>query len=161
MVSRLNRLRNCQQQGPVPHQHGQGISIGSALGVTQVQEALDELEYDMPPWSRNVNSGHRNRLEGWIDGPQLHNRVHVWIGGDMAPGTSPNDPAFFLNHCNVDRIWEAWMSDRGRDYRPAADEGPLGHRINNEMIALLGEPLTANDVLVPSDWYSYDSLSVA
>ena len=21
----------------------------------------------------------------------------------------PNDPVFYLNHCNVDRIWEGWM----------------------------------------------------
>jgi hypothetical protein len=28
-------------------------------------------------------------------------RVHVWVGGDMLPGTSPNDPAFFLDPCFV------------------------------------------------------------
>ena len=79
----------------------------------------------------------------------------------MAPGTSPNDPAFFLNHCNVDRIWEAWMAGRGRVYRPAANEGPFGHRIDNQMIAILGDPMTPSEVLNPSDWYSYDSLGVA
>src|SRR5829696_1697483 len=45
----------------------------------------------------------------------MHNQVHVWIGGDMGPATSPNDPVFYLNHCNVDRIWEAWLVNQGRN----------------------------------------------
>jgi len=28
-------------------------------------------------------------------------------------GHSPNDPVFYLNHCNVDRIWEAWLVNQG------------------------------------------------
>ena len=42
-------------------------------------------------------------LRLWMDGPRLRNLVHVWVGRDMSPGSSPNDPVFFLNHCNVDR----------------------------------------------------------
>jgi tyrosinase len=39
----------------------------------------------------------------------MHNRVHICIGGDMGSSTSPNnDPVFYLNHCNVDRIWAVW-----------------------------------------------------
>jgi tyrosinase len=125
-----------------------------------VQQALDETDYDDFPWSQS-SIGHRNRLEGWIDGPQLHNLVHVWIGGDMAPGTSPNDPVFFLNHCNVDRIWEAWMGENGRVYAPLANQGPAGHRINDLMVAILGAALPPSDVLDPAQWYSYDSLTVA
>ncbi|MGH8653122.1 MAG: tyrosinase family protein [Gammaproteobacteria bacterium] len=69
--------------------------------------------YDIAPWGV-TSGGFRNLLEGWqnnarITPPSLHNRVHVFVGGDMSPSTSPNDPVFYLNHCNVDRIWEAWM----------------------------------------------------
>ena len=53
------------------------------------------------------------------------------------------------------------MSVRGQVYRPAADEGPLGHRIDSSMVAILGDPLTPAEVLDPTDWYAYDSLSVA
>lgn len=39
----------------------------------------------------------------------IHNIVHVWIGGSAGTRSSPNDPAFFLLHCNVDRLWVEWQ----------------------------------------------------
>ena len=48
-----------------------------------------------------------------------HNLVHVMIGGGMPGATQgwmfdPNfaalDPIFWVHHCNVDRLWAAWMS---------------------------------------------------
>ncbi|MCX6127782.1 MAG: tyrosinase family protein [Proteobacteria bacterium] len=39
-----------------------------------------------------------------------HNRVHTGLGGNM--GQVPfaaHDPAFWLHHCNVDRLWSVWM----------------------------------------------------
>ena len=55
-----------------------------------------------------------NSLEGWVSGPGvtgygLHNRVHKWVGGSMGDMPSPNDPAFYLHHANVDRIWTRWQ----------------------------------------------------
>ncbi|MGH9972748.1 MAG: tyrosinase family protein [Nitrososphaeraceae archaeon] len=73
-----------------------------------VRSGAPNVIYDSPPW--DINSvGFRNELEGWTNGPRNHNRVHVWVGGDMGPATSPNDPVFYLNHCNVDRIWSGWQ----------------------------------------------------
>ncbi len=144
---------------PIVRQAGLDTRFDFLPRKSHVRTAMQENSYDQPPWSQSA-PGHRNRLEGWINGPQLHNLVHVWIGGDMGPGTSPNDPAFFLNHCNVDRIWEAWMDSKGRTYRPAAGEGPSGHRFDDTMIAILGDPMTPQDVLDPNQWYSYDSLVV-
>lgn len=126
----------------------------------EVTIALDEAAYDVPPYSGASAGGHRNQLEGWIDGPQLHNLVHVWVGGDMSPGTSPNDPVFFLNHCNVDRIWEAWMANHGRVYVPGPNEGIPGQQIDDAMVTLFGETRTPAQVLDPSPWYDYDSLTV-
>jgi hypothetical protein len=60
----------------------------------------------------NTTSSFRNILEGWVStGPDVdvHNRVHVWVGGSMAPGTSPDDPVFFMHHCNIDRLWAQWQ----------------------------------------------------
>ena len=52
----------------------------------------------------------RERLEG-----MPHGYVHGWVGGHMGGYASPEDPLFFLHHCNVDRIWAAWMDYWGYD----------------------------------------------
>jgi tyrosinase len=147
---------------PIEGQAGTDTNFPALPRRSDVTDALQESRYDQPPWSANAIGGHRNRLEGWLSGPQLHNLVHVWMGGDMVVSASPNDPVFFLHHCNVDRIWEVWMGDTHDPiYEPGAgEEEPIGHRINDLMIAILGEPLRPQDVLDPAQWYSYDSLSV-
>ena len=123
-----------------------------------VDRALGAARYDRAPWDSSVTTL-RNLVEGWIDGPQLHNRVHVWVAGDMLVGTSPNDPVFYLNHANVDRIWESWMAAGVRTYEPAANEpgAPSGHRLDDAMVALLGAPQTPRQVLDPNAWYAYDT----
>ena len=130
-----------------------------------VADCLQEVSYDVAGWDVDAPSGLRNHLEGWMgDSASLHNRVHMWVGGDMIPGTSPNDPVFYLNHCNVDRIWEAWMVRfAGRMYVPdgtAANGDRPGHNLTDPMVALLGPTRTPADVLDPSTWYDYDNLNV-
>jgi len=40
-----------------------------------------------------------------------HNRVHNQVGGSMGEvPTAPEDPIFWLHHCNVDRLWSAWVA---------------------------------------------------
>lgn len=139
----------------------------------EVAEVVADDDYDLAPWTTAVG-GFRNRVEGWFDPqnppgsgrqglPRMHNRVHTWVGGDMGPGTSPNDPLFYLNHCNADRIWEAWMTRRGRTYSPDVSDAntPAGHTLNDTLVALIGQPLTPADVLDPSPWYQYDTLDVS
>lgn len=131
---------------------------------------ITEQAFDSPPWS-TTSSGFRNLLEGWENRPQilppgLHNRVHVFIGGDMLPSTSPNDPVFYLNHCNVDRIWESWMQPvprgHGRVYLPLQTEPPRlrGHRINDQLHSLFARSTTPADMLDVSELYTYDTLAV-
>ncbi len=118
--------------------------------------------YDFSPFDFS-SAGFRNRLEGFV-GPGLHNQVHRWMGGDMGPASSPNDPVFFLHHCNVDRIWEAWMRINGRNYLPDGSADPsayLGHRIDDPLAAPFSDgvtPDTPRKVLDVSNIYSYDSL---
>lgn len=140
-----------------------------ALPTTQQVSALfddQHVDYDVENWDVTSSTGLRNPLEGWVpreSAPNLHNRVHVWIGGDMGPGTSPNDPAFYLNHCNVDRIWEAWMVKNGRVYMPedTTPGAPVGHRLNDEIISLVTTLTTKpNEMLDVSDRYVYDALPV-
>ena len=135
------------------------------LPATQhVLGALQITPYDKAPWDV-TSDGFRNRLEGWTSGTMppaawLHNRVHVWVGGDMSPATSPNDPVFYLNHCNVDRIWEGYMKFRGRHYQPDMFAGVdlTGHRIDDAVVSPLGGSATPRQLLDASMEYTYDVL---
>lgn len=41
---------------------------------------------------------------------QLHDYIHMWVGGPLATvAIAPNDPVFYLHHCNVDRLWVRWQ----------------------------------------------------
>lgn len=46
---------------------------------------------------------------------QVHNDVHVWVGGSMTVvPTAAYDPIFWSHHAMVDRIWYLWqLSERG------------------------------------------------
>jgi len=131
----------------------------------QVATAVNQLPYDVPPWS-TASSGFRNRLEGWRPtntAPGLHNLVHVWVGGDMLPSSSPNDPVFYLNHCNVDRIWAAWLERNGSTYVPdqTAPTTLRGHRLDDTVNALLSDPVTPRQMIDVGDVYNYDTLVVS
>ncbi|WP_257348524.1 tyrosinase family protein [Pseudalkalibacillus decolorationis] len=99
-----------------------------------VRNAIEVIPYDSPPWNMTSTDSFRNYLEGFIDGPQLHNRVHVWVGGDMQfIPTAPNDPVFFLHHANVDRLWAIWQLIYPEEtYRPISG-GPIGHNLDDSM----------------------------
>jgi tyrosinase len=54
----------------------------------------------------------------------VHNLVHVWVGGSAATLSSPNDPIFFLLHCNVDRLWAIWQKMHP-GHSPFEGDGPF------------------------------------
>ncbi len=137
-----------------------GDADAPALPTSEdVKETVDADVYDDVPWDRRPLSM-RNRLEGWRPFG-MHNKVHVWVGGDMGPASSPNDPVFYLNHCNVDRIWEGWMSLHGRSYEPpqSASATLAGHRIDDPLYSILIQtPVTPAQILDASGFFSYDVL---
>jgi hypothetical protein len=102
-------ILNCDEEGwgfLRRHFGGDGPGLPSP---SDVQACLKLTPYDSSPWNWNSAqmSSFRNTLEGWV-GPGIHNAVHRWVDGSMQPGTSPNDPVFFLHHCNIDRLWSVW-----------------------------------------------------
>lgn len=141
-----------------------GVSANALPKTAHVADALALTDYDAPDWNAETNC-FRNCVEGWMDDEGvsqtwLHNLVHVWIGGEMLLASSPNDPVFFLNHCNIDRLWESWMSRNGRVYLPDMTAGAdlKGHRIDDPISSPLGGSVTPRQTLDVSAIYQYDAL---
>ena len=62
-------------------------------------------------------SGDFIQFGGWTGQLEAnpHNTVHRLVGGFMGdPRLAGLDPIFWLHHCNIDRVWEAWMSAPGK-----------------------------------------------
>jgi len=87
----------------------------------------------------------------------------------MEFSTSPNDPVFYLNHCNVDRIWAGWQDIHGNpSYLPDSNESStlLRHRLDDRLLEItensLFDPIYQGNVrprnlLDISSTYSYDT----
>lgn len=75
-----------------------------------------------------------------LEGP--HGTIHLRVGraldngpniGDMATGKSPNDPIFFLHHCQCDRIWAKWQVDHPGSANYNLTTTFVGHALNDAM----------------------------
>jgi tyrosinase len=135
-------------------------SLPSRTGVRMV--VRDQAAYDTSPFSSSSPGGIRNLVEGWIGSERIHNSVHVWMGGDMSLSSSPNDPAFFLHHCNVDRIWAAWQERHpGAPYLPdmTAPDTLQFHRIDDALYSIYEDNVTPGDMTDYKRYYEYDTLS--
>lgn len=164
------------------------VDIPLVLPVpADVQSALAVPTYDVPPLGRSSDllASFRNNLEGWVPPAfhrrRLHNMVHLWTGGfynadgqsfagtmSLVP-TSPNDPVFFLHHCNVDRVFQSWLADHPDSYVPLAGGLP-GTNLHDPMYPFVDfrtNPRVAAQGLTPADMlslvqlgYAYDRLVV-
>ncbi|WP_219826018.1 tyrosinase family protein [Nonomuraea typhae] len=129
-----------------------GAQADRPSGPSVVDRALAMDVYDRPPYDSSAE-GFRNLVEGWPGGPQMHNRAHVWVGGNMLGASSPNDPAFFLNHCFVDKLWADWQARH-----PSA-----AHFLPAELLDVPLEPfrsesgwtITPRELLDHRKWYTY------
>jgi tyrosinase len=97
---------------------------------TRVNLTLSRIPYDASPWNFNTDPANSFREDAEVN---LHNLVHRSVGGTMMQACSPNDPVFFLHHCNVDRLWARWQKrNPTQSYLPSSG-GPIGHNIDDPM----------------------------
>jgi tyrosinase len=76
----------------------------------------------------------------------IHNGIHVWVGGTMSSiGTSAYDPIFWAHHTMIDRIWRLWQLRH-------PGSGPPAALLNR---ALAPFPMTVRDTL-DMDALGYD-----
>jgi tyrosinase len=94
-------------------------------------------QYDVFPYDEGspLDESFRNAIEGFnypTGAPELHNRVHAWVGGSMAIQDSPEDPVFWMVHAEIDRLWARWEDRYGDVYEPV--EGcALGQNLHDPM----------------------------
>jgi len=127
---------------------------------TNVHRVFYRSTYDAAPWTDRSGSGFRNALEGFIPFG-LHNAIHVWVGGQMTSvPVAPNDPVFFLHHCNVDRIWAQWqLTYPTAGYLPVSGAS-LGHNLGDKMYPWntgAGAVGPADMLSISNLGYSYDT----
>ena len=84
------------------------ISAAAANGWTKDSDTVDLITKNSDPYwfFTNMQGDFPNGYLG------VHTGGHFTIGGD--PGgdlfASPGDPAFFLHHANIDRVWWIWQN---------------------------------------------------
>ena len=114
----------------------------------EVDGAFSIPWYDSKPFDTGspVSHSFRNYLVGWnfpSGEPEMHNRVHNWVGGSMLTMSSPNDPVFWLLHANLDRLWAEWEAAYGFDYPEVG--AAAGQNLHDAMSPFGATPADALD----------------
>lgn len=118
-----------------------------------IEAVLSVETYDAPPWN-STSWSFRNLLEGWR-GVNLHNRVHVWVGGHMATGASPNDPVFWLHHAFMDKLWADWQTRHPASrYLP---DTPTVNVVHLDSTMRPWNDVTPRDMLDHTQFYTFDT----
>ncbi|KAM8967895.1 tyrosinase-like [Pelodytes ibericus] len=151
--SRMERLRRNPGVNP----------IASRLPSFQdVEDALKWRDFDRYPHNEMARKSFRNSLEGFLrpsDGETLernmHNLVHIYLGGTMSQiPISSNDPLFLLHHCFIDKILEEWIKryNGGPSLYPNNNEPGQGP---NECCTPYFPCYRNRDLLQPSTRFGY------
>ncbi|MER5726786.1 tyrosinase family protein [Streptomyces sp. NPDC002138] len=136
-----------------------GLGAGGVQLPTkaEVNAVLAMAEYDAAPWNSAAN-GFRNHLEGWR-GANIHNRVHVWVGGHMASAASPNDPVFWMHHAFVDMLWAEWQARHPKSAYLPAGRTPQVIDLHSPMRPW--NNVTPADMLDHRKFYTFDTEGAA
>jgi hypothetical protein len=80
----------------------------------------------------------------------------------MVDMSSPNDPVFWLHHCNIDRLWAEWQAMHPDDEAYLPEEGaPTGQNLNEPMLYNLpGELAPWRDRFTPADVLDHRAMGV-
>ncbi len=106
----------------------QTVLDGSRLNL----DAMAQTRYTAAPGTLGFGGGvtHFNHFGGAMTGAlefnphnEVHSRINYFMGN---PDYAALDPIFWLHHCNVDRLWAAWLTqDKNKmENRKAFLRGP-------------------------------------
>jgi len=164
------RVRNLMVEKDDKLRRGLGVGInGSFPSVQRVRQILNLTPYDLAPYEE-TNTSNENMFRRQLEGGAIHGIGHNWVGGAREVNgeresigsmanvwTSPNDPVFFLHHCNIDRLWDKWQRRHGLEYEPQTPVDGLPSGSINEAMSF-GDRI--RDTLAVSTFgYEYDGLA--
>jgi len=139
---------------PTPQFLRRNLGGGILASTADITYIMSLPNFDVPPYTDAApDTSFRNVLEGFQRRPggtsNYHNSAHGWIGGNMNNVlTSPYEPAFWLNHGNVDRLWARWQVSHPR----LADQWPSDAQIDAAYpMAKPANVLKLNDPILPWD----------
>lgn len=121
-----------------PGQAGSGaVTDGPFAGWGLIRNAFDIFTFPGTGGTVATHLDHPNYTEfRKIESP--HGAAHMWVGGFMGNvANAPRDPAFWLLHCNVDRLWSEWIQKHSgtpgfEEFLPLSG-GPQGHNLPDTM----------------------------
>ncbi|MCY9786764.1 tyrosinase family protein [Nocardiopsis sp. EMB25] len=127
-------------------------------------EAMAQTCFWPPEDTPGASSGFSRAFEH-----RPHDIVHGTVGGLMgAVPTAAGDPVFWLHHCNIDRLWYAWMAADPSHTSPTGWRWPAvrpKHGPQDDEPFLLRDADGSRHVLegdvfaFPDHAYEYDSLT--
>ncbi|MDJ1137112.1 tyrosinase family protein [Streptomyces iconiensis] len=172
LALRQERMRDPrgQEEGPnplylKPHDANGRCRGAEPMTYDQVDPAAAMRERHFEPVDRRAVSGFSAVLERWP-----HGNVHTAVGGLMGKvPTAGQDPVFWLHHCNIDRLWYAWLS-RGHTLPtgwqwPAVRPQHAEHEHGKDLPFVLRDEnggqhrFTGPVFTFPEDAYEYESLT--
>jgi tyrosinase len=103
----LRRRRISQRTAP----GGAFVTVTAAKPVVNNPLFIDESTIGNGHGGGGGGGGGNKQFAGFLE-HDMHDIVHIVVGGDGQMSDrilSPQDPVFWLFHCNLDRIWSRWQ----------------------------------------------------
>ena len=121
------------------------------VGAVKIRERLNDSQFR--------TFGGSQRAAGMLEN-EAHGRVHNWVSGNMASVVSPLDPIFWLHHCNIDRLFSAWLNRSGHRPPGSGWQNQSFNDFYDEFGRSIGRGLTCGQMLDTERalGYQYDSL---
>src|SRR5919112_1401548 len=107
--------------GPLPEPF---VQHRRAFRLINFTASTSQLSFGGPRVSAPQHFGTREQRVGALEN-EPHNNIHGLVGGRDGwmsnPNTAARDPIFWLHHSNIDRLWERWLEQGGRE-NPSNDD---------------------------------------
>ncbi|MEE4189279.1 MAG: tyrosinase family protein, partial [Roseobacter sp.] len=145
--------------GPAPWTNNTDITLAAQTNNSVYTAVPGTLGYGGPISGFNQQGNAFGAVEG-----DPHNFVHVMLGGNFPgaptgwmfdPDFAALDPVFWLHHCNIDRLWAAWMTQpaNAQDTSSQWRNGPFPRQF------AMPDPTGAISFFIPDDTLPGQSLA--